>query len=51
MQGRTMGLLAIALAGHTLELPPRLATGMTVRTDVAATRPAVITNGASLTSS
>ena len=42
MQGRGMGLLEKAVAGHTLELPPKLAAGMPIGADVAAAAPAVV---------
>jgi hypothetical protein len=42
MQRGTMRLLEIAMARHTLELPPWLAPGMAMGADVAATSPAII---------
>jgi hypothetical protein len=42
MQRRAMGVLEIALAGHALQLTPRLATGMTVGADIPASCPTVV---------
>ena len=42
MQEGAMGFLEITVAGHTLELPPRLAPRVTVGTEVAPACPAVI---------
>jgi hypothetical protein len=42
MEDGAVGLGAIPMAGDTLKLPPRLAAGMPVRAQVAASEPAVI---------
>ena len=47
MQRGTMRLLEIAMARHTLELLPRLAPGMAIGADVAATSPAIIEQSSS----
>src|SRR6266566_2028179 len=42
MEDRPVRLLEIAVARHTLELPPRFAPGVTVRAEVAPARPVII---------
>jgi hypothetical protein len=42
MKERAVGFVEVSVAGDTLKLPPRLATGMTIGPNVAAPEPTVI---------
>ena len=42
MQNRAVCLIKVAMAGNTLTLLPRLATGMPIGAEVAAAEPAVL---------
>ena len=42
MKDRAVGFVEVALTGDTLQLPPGLATGMSIGADIAAAQPAMI---------
>jgi hypothetical protein len=42
MKDRAVGFVEVSVAGDTLKLPPRMATGMPIGAEVAASEPAMV---------